>query len=94
LAVEVANGLLVAERRGRIGAEDTELNLRAVNALPAQRDGEGLVAGDALALARRHGLTLYDALYLDLALRRALPLATLDAALRRAAEAEGLPLLP
>jgi predicted nucleic acid-binding protein len=38
-------------------------------------------------------LTIYDACYLELALRRTLPLATLDRELRRAAEAEGVPLL-
>jgi predicted nucleic acid-binding protein len=47
-----------------------------------------------LALAARHGLTAYDAAYLELAQRRALPLATRDAALIRAAAAEGVALLP
>jgi predicted nucleic acid-binding protein len=45
-------------------------------------------------LAERHRLTTYDAAYLELALRLALPLATLDEALRRAAVAERLPVLP
>ncbi|MDR1921736.1 MAG: type II toxin-antitoxin system VapC family toxin, partial [Candidatus Adiutrix sp.] len=44
-------------------------------------------------LAERHGLTLYDAAYLELAQRLNLPLATLDADLRTAAKALGLPLL-
>jgi predicted nucleic acid-binding protein len=46
-----------------------------------------------MALAERHGLTLYDATYLELSLRRGLPLATFDAALRRAATATGADLL-
>jgi predicted nucleic acid-binding protein len=48
---------------------------------------------ELLRLARRHGLTAYDASYLELARRDALPLATLDADLTRAARAEGLSLL-
>jgi predicted nucleic acid-binding protein len=48
----------------------------------------------AMELAERHGLTFYDALYLELALRRDAPLATLDAALQRAAKSEGLAFEP
>jgi predicted nucleic acid-binding protein len=46
-----------------------------------------------IALARKHRLTAYDASYLELAMRRRLPLATLDAALIAAAGAEGVPLV-
>ncbi|HVB15439.1 MAG TPA: type II toxin-antitoxin system VapC family toxin, partial [Stellaceae bacterium] len=46
-----------------------------------------------IALARKHRLTVYDAAYLELALRRALPLATLDMPLAHAARAEGVPLV-
>ena len=49
--------------------------------------------GAILRLASHHRLTLYDAAYLELAVRRVLPLATLDKELRTAAEAEGVPLL-
>ena len=45
-----------------------------------------------LAMARLHQLSAYDAAYLELALRQSLPLATLDASLKRAAEAAGVPL--
>ena len=45
-----------------------------------------------LTLARRHRLTVYDAAYLELAVRNALPLATLDAMLATAARSEGVPL--
>ena len=48
--------------------------------------------GDTLSLAREHGLSVYDATYLELAMRRGLPLATLDEKLKTAAEAVGVPL--
>lgn len=48
---------------------------------------------DTLALARSHRLTSYDAAYLELALRRGLPLATRDKALQAAARLEGVPLM-
>jgi predicted nucleic acid-binding protein len=49
--------------------------------------------GKTLELADRHRLTVYDATYLELALRLSLPLATLDDELRNAAQLEGVPLL-
>jgi predicted nucleic acid-binding protein len=49
---------------------------------------------DTLALARSHRLTSYDAAYLELALRRGLPLASRDKGLQAAARTEGVPLLP
>jgi len=49
---------------------------------------------DTLALARSHRLTTYAAAYLELALRRGLPLATRDKALQAAARLEGVPLMP
>ena len=48
---------------------------------------------ETLKLADRHQLTVYDATYLELALRLALPLATLDRELRKAAQAENVRLL-
>lgn len=48
---------------------------------------------ETLKLADRHKLTVYDATYLELSLRRSLPLATLDRDLRKAAQAEGIALL-
>jgi len=56
---------------------------------PVERSG---AASAALPLARRHGLTGYDAAYLEPAIRRGLPLATSDKALRRAARFEGVEL--
>jgi predicted nucleic acid-binding protein len=52
-----------------------------------------VVDASVLALGEKHGLTVYDAAYLELARRYQLPLGTLDADLRKAAQAEGVPLL-
>lgn len=92
---EVANALLAAERRGRLArpAEDT---LGLIASLPidiSPTDGPADAVSLA-ALARRHGLSAYDAAYLSLAMRSASPLATRDASLRRAALAEHVQLSP
>jgi predicted nucleic acid-binding protein len=86
---ELRNVLLVGERSGRITAIETARFLRLVNELPIEIDhepDEGLV----LSLARKHKLTVYDAAYLELALRRRLPIATLDRALVQAARSENV----
>ena len=90
--LEVRNALLTAERRGRIRTDEVEDRLRSLLELPVETDTEPNLAA-ALALARRRQLTFYDAMYLELALRREGVLATLDGALMRAASAEGLPLV-
>ena len=90
--LEVRNTLVVAERRGRVGAKGLEDGLRRVGELPIRTDTEPDL-GAALALARRRRLTIYDALYLELALRADVPLATVDRALASAAAAEGRRLL-
>jgi predicted nucleic acid-binding protein len=94
--LEVTNGLLTAERRGRIEARDTRRFLHLLLSLPVvvdpvarRRAFEGVHG-----LARTHGLTSYDAAYLELAVRYGLAIATLDEPLRAAARAEGLPLFP
>lgn len=91
---ELANALLAAERRRRITASEIEDVYRLLNRLTIETDDPVLTPGPVLALARAHRLTTYDAAYLDLALRRNLPLATRDSALARAAEAAGAALLP
>jgi predicted nucleic acid-binding protein len=91
---ETVNLLLTAERRGRITAETGTALLDLLGGLDIETDDDpSRAAGPILGLARRHGLTAYDATYLDLALRRRLPLATRDAALIRAARALGHPVL-
>lgn len=93
--VEVANLLLSALRRGRLDPGDLD-HLRAVfDRLPVQTEvlGPEQVRLAVLSLAQRHGISVYDAAYLDLAQRRGLPLATLDAELQRAAREIGVALV-
>jgi predicted nucleic acid-binding protein len=93
--LEVANALEMDVRRGRHVAEFRDGALADLALLPIQIDPETdrHAWGATLRLAGRHRLTLYDAAYLELALRRQLPLATLDRQLRAAAENEGIGLL-
>ena len=90
--LEVRNTLVAAEWRGRLGAAGVEDGLRRVGELPIRTDTEPDL-GTALALARRRRLTVYDALYLELALRADAPLATVDPTLASAAVGEGLRLI-
>ena len=89
---EVRNGLVMAERRGRLTQRETALFLRELSRLAVALDVAPQEAR-VLALARRHRLTVYDTAYLELALRERLPLATLDRALAEAARAEGVSLI-
>ena len=91
--LEVRNALLVGERRGRITVEQTNASLSHLRDLPLHTDTEADLSA-ALELARLHNLSLYDAVYLELAHRRQAALATLDSRLRRAASGEGLKTLP
>jgi predicted nucleic acid-binding protein len=93
--LEVLNVLVMAQRRGRLTAEARQARLTLLQALPIILDTETSVQAWTITnlLAERHGLTLYDATYLELAQRLNLPLATLDADLRTAANALGVPLL-
>jgi predicted nucleic acid-binding protein len=90
--LEVSNALLVAERRGRIGSEDAPALSALLLTLPIAVDpvSRGRALKATHRLARSHGLSSYDAGYLELAVRFGLPIATLDTALARAAEAEGV----
>jgi len=90
--VEVANGLVVAERRGRISTEEATRFARLLLGLPivVQPVGRSRVLDGVRHLARRTGLSAYDAEYLDLALGLGIPLATLHRPLREAAVAEGV----
>ena len=92
--LEIANALLVAERRGRITVGKTTSILSLLREMPIVIDDETdhRAFADTLHLARAHELSAYDAAYLELALRKALPLATLDRDLVRAARRSGVPL--
>jgi len=93
--IEATNGLLTAERRGRITGPQRQRLAGFLRALPITVDDQ--TAGQAWTataqLAGRHRLSAYDATYLELAQRLAMPLATRDQALIAAAEAIGVPLL-
>jgi predicted nucleic acid-binding protein len=90
---EVANGLLIAERRGRTTATNIQRILALLQPLPIRVDlaAHERARGEVLALARQENLTVYDAAYLELAMREGLPIATLDRALRLAAARVGVP---
>jgi len=93
--LEVGNGLLMSECRGAISAVQRTAYIEQLAALPIEPDAETSVRAwrDSMRFAETHRLTLYDAAYLELSIRLALPLATFDAALRRAAAAAGVTLL-
>jgi predicted nucleic acid-binding protein len=91
--LEIGNGLLMAERRGRITPEQVAQALSLANALPFEEDEETAeqIPARTFGLARRYGLTIYDAAYLELAQRRGAMLATFDGQLLRAAANEKVP---
>ncbi|MDO9712530.1 type II toxin-antitoxin system VapC family toxin [Paracraurococcus lichenis] len=93
--LECTNGLAMAERRGRIDGAGIVKAIALLRRLPLILDNEApsRALDTVLDLARTHRLTTYDAGYLDLALRRGLPLATDDAPLRAAATTAGVVLL-
>lgn len=91
---EMVSALLQAERRKRLTAAQATLFLEqlesfniVVDAIPLSR-----VFGQVFLEARQQNLTAYDAAYLELALRRGLPLATVDDHLKRAAKDLGIPI--
>jgi predicted nucleic acid-binding protein len=93
--LEVANALQSAIRRKRITAPYRDHSLAELTKLPITIDADTNVYTwtTTLRLAERFALTIYDSAYLELAQRRSLPLATLDAELREAAAALGITLL-
>jgi len=93
--LEVANGLTLAVRRGRIAATLRSASLADLASAPISidTDTDQQAWHTTLQLADRFRLTLYDAAYLELAHRRSLPLASLDNDLRDGANRLGIPLL-
>ena len=93
--LELANVLLQAEKRGRIATGDVATRLELIAELPIATDHETSARAwrEVIALARAQGLTAYDAAYLELAVRRGLPLSTRDAALKGAARRIGVAIL-
>jgi predicted nucleic acid-binding protein len=92
--VEVANGLIMAERRKRASQADITEALNLVAGLPVVTDDETArrAVSDTAALARQYGLTIYDAAYLELAMRHGASLASTDGDLIKAAAAAGVPI--
>jgi predicted nucleic acid-binding protein len=94
--LEIANGLVVAERRGILTSSDAMLALLQLQQLCAQAlevEADIVAMRQAFITARTYQLSAYDSVYLDLALRVRLPLATLDVHLRKAAGKAGVELL-
>lgn len=93
--IEVTNVLAMAERRGRITPAQSDAFIADLSKLAFERDDEapGRAFAHLLPLCRAHRLTSYDAAYVDLAIRRRLPLATLDDDLRKTAKKLGIGVL-
>jgi len=91
-SLEVANVLARAEARSIINEAQGEAFLAMLSNLPIRADAATFSRAmtDTLHLARRYRLSVYDASYLELALRIGLPLATLDANLTKAARKAGV----
>jgi predicted nucleic acid-binding protein len=90
--VEVANALVVGERRQRLAASDIARFLELLNALSIETDTQTAprALSGTLQLARTYGLSVYGAAYLELAMREGFELATLDGRLRDAAKKAGV----
>ena len=93
--LEVANAVLIGLRRDRFTEDDAAAFVDALSAFDVEVDelGHRVAFGALVPLAQEHGITSYDASYVELALRRGAPLATFDAGLARAARAAGVELL-
>jgi predicted nucleic acid-binding protein len=78
--LEMANTFLVSERRGRITVTQSAEAIAFLEALPIEMDMETVAQAweRSLSLGRHYHLAVYDAVYLELAIRRKLPLATID----------------
>jgi predicted nucleic acid-binding protein len=94
-AFEIANSIFVSHnKRKRINEQQIREYLSLLKALPIRVRSQTMLENvDLESLARRTGITAYDAAYLHLALRTKFPLATSDGPLRSAALAEGIALI-
>lgn len=90
--LEAANVLVVAQRQERLSVADRSRFLALIRDLPIEVVEESVRIRDLIDLAWEMELSAYDASYLGLALNRALPLATCDGGLRRAAREAGVDL--
>jgi predicted nucleic acid-binding protein len=90
---EVSNALIMAERRGRASAQVVSSHISDIERLAAFLELSPTTPSALVAAARQSGLTVYGAAYFELALRRNLPMATLDDKMRAAAQKAGIELL-
>ena len=92
-ALEAANVIAKVEAKGMVTEAESQRFIALLGRLDIATDPATAThaLGDTLNLARRYKLSAYDAAYLELALRRGLPLATLDAALAKATTIAGVP---
>ena len=90
--IEVGSVLIVAMRRGRIHKNEWPVICEALETLPIDVEpvSSPRIWGPVLTLAERHRLSIYDAMYLELAVRMQVPLATLDRELAAAARSNGI----
>ncbi|MFA6965101.1 type II toxin-antitoxin system VapC family toxin [Bosea sp. (in: a-proteobacteria)] len=94
-AIEIANVLMMKTRRNLLNAAQADAVWRSIRGIPLELHRASIdeVEESVRPLARRHGLSGYDACYLNLARKLGFPLGTLDGKLRIAAAAEGLTVL-
>lgn len=87
---EFANVMAVLQRRRVLARHDVASIFAKVQRLDLAVDRETAAAQELFAIAERHGISAYDAAYLELAVRRGIPVATRDAQLMRAAREAGI----
>jgi predicted nucleic acid-binding protein len=94
--LEVANSIWMAERRKRLNAAGVAEAASLCSQLPVSIDPESArrATVETLEISRQHGISVYDAAYLELAMRRGATLASLDEPLRKVAKKSGVPILP
>ena len=93
--LEVVNVLIVAERKKRLRQADSVRFITLLSQLPiiVEYERTGTIMNDLLVLARANNLSSYDASYLDLSMRRGLPIATMDTRLIKAAKKSNVPVI-
>ncbi len=93
--LEVGNVLLVAERKKRLSEADSTRFIALLSELPIiiEQEAPERMIKEILAVAREHKLSSYDASYLDLAMKKGLPIATLDKNLLAAAKRSQVPII-
>jgi predicted nucleic acid-binding protein len=91
-SVEITNAVLMAERRKRVKQPEIRRFVELLDGLTVIMDSQSVTedVSNILPIAREYGLSAYDAVYLDVAVRHGAPLATLDSALQKAGRKAGI----